>query len=145
MIWTDVLPNGPSELCFLFQHIVVATGTLVPAQCQQTVFNVLQCSDLILTFPHSHNKNILSSMPRLNHTYNLSLSALSTSLHFHSQEAPASRSRRTVDESKTSCLLHFHVDHLYYQRYKSVEAVVAQVTRLYFWFWICGAQIRVHF
>ncbi|KAG7513552.1 disintegrin and metalloproteinase domain-containing protein 10-like [Solea senegalensis] len=44
-----------------------------------------------------------------------------------SDEAPASRSRRTVDESKTSCLLHLHVDHLYYKKFKSVEAVVAQV------------------
>nr|XP_019936185.1 PREDICTED: disintegrin and metalloproteinase domain-containing protein 10-like [Paralichthys olivaceus] len=44
------------------------------------------------------------------------------------EEASASRSRRTVDESKTSCLLHLHADHLYYKRFKSVEAVVAQVT-----------------
>ncbi|XP_041861899.1 disintegrin and metalloproteinase domain-containing protein 10 [Melanotaenia boesemani] len=43
------------------------------------------------------------------------------------QETPVSRSRRTVDESKTSCLLHFHADHLYFKRFKSVEAVVAQV------------------
>ncbi|KAM3620446.1 uncharacterized protein V6R79_023614 [Siganus canaliculatus] len=41
--------------------------------------------------------------------------------------APASRPRRTADESKTSCLLHLHADHLYYKRFKSVEAVVAQV------------------
>ncbi|XP_068599865.1 disintegrin and metalloproteinase domain-containing protein 10 [Brachionichthys hirsutus] len=41
--------------------------------------------------------------------------------------APVSRLRRTVDESKTTCLLHFHVDHLYYKKFKSVEAVVAQV------------------
>ncbi|KAG7230796.1 hypothetical protein INR49_019610, partial [Caranx melampygus] len=44
------------------------------------------------------------------------------------EEAAASRSRRTVDESKTSCLLHLHVDHLYYKKFKSVEAVVAQVS-----------------
>ncbi|XP_018528908.1 disintegrin and metalloproteinase domain-containing protein 10 [Lates calcarifer] len=43
------------------------------------------------------------------------------------EEAAASRSRRTVDESKTSCLLHLHADHLYFKRFKSVEAVVAQV------------------
>ncbi|KAM9762487.1 disintegrin and metalloproteinase domain-containing protein 10 isoform 2-T2 [Menidia menidia] len=43
------------------------------------------------------------------------------------QETIASRSRRTVDEAKTSCLLHFHADHLYYNRFKSIEAVVAQV------------------
>ncbi len=49
---------------------------------------------------------------------------------FHPQEAPASRVRRTLDESKTSCLLHLHADHLYYKRFKSVEAVVAQVTDL---------------
>uniref|UniRef100_A0A671VJI1 ADAM10 endopeptidase n=1 Tax=Sparus aurata TaxID=8175 RepID=A0A671VJI1_SPAAU len=34
----------------------------------------------------------------------------------------------TVDESKTSCLLHLHADHLYYKRFKSVEAVVGQVS-----------------
>ncbi|XP_029002796.1 disintegrin and metalloproteinase domain-containing protein 10 isoform X2 [Betta splendens] len=43
------------------------------------------------------------------------------------EEAPVSRSRRTIDDSKTSCLLHIHADHLYYQRFKSAEAVVAQV------------------
>lgn len=43
------------------------------------------------------------------------------------QEAPASRSRRTIDESKTSCLLHLHADHLYFRKFKSVEAVLAQV------------------
>ncbi|XP_022049988.2 disintegrin and metalloproteinase domain-containing protein 10 [Acanthochromis polyacanthus] len=42
-------------------------------------------------------------------------------------QAPVSRSRRTLDESKTSCLLHLHADHLYYKRFKSVEGVVAQV------------------
>ncbi|XP_061594183.1 disintegrin and metalloproteinase domain-containing protein 10 isoform X1 [Cololabis saira] len=54
------------------------------------------------------------------------LNLLSQSLR-PSQEAPASRSRRTVDESKTSCLLHLHADHLYYKKFKTVEAVVAQV------------------
>ncbi|XP_072295606.1 disintegrin and metalloproteinase domain-containing protein 10 [Eucyclogobius newberryi] len=44
-----------------------------------------------------------------------------------SEEAAMSRSRRTVDEAKTSCLLHFHVDHLFFKRFKSVEAVVAQI------------------
>ncbi|XP_034387667.1 disintegrin and metalloproteinase domain-containing protein 10 [Cyclopterus lumpus] len=43
------------------------------------------------------------------------------------EAAPASRSRRTVDESKISCLLHVHADHLYYNKFKSVKAVVAQV------------------
>ncbi|KAM4629073.1 disintegrin and metalloproteinase domain-containing protein 10 [Polymixia lowei] len=43
------------------------------------------------------------------------------------EEAPVSRSRRTLNESKTSCLLHLHADHLYYRKFKSVEAVVAQV------------------
>uniref|UniRef100_A0A667YND6 ADAM10 endopeptidase n=1 Tax=Myripristis murdjan TaxID=586833 RepID=A0A667YND6_9TELE len=42
-------------------------------------------------------------------------------------EALASRSRRTPDESKTSCLLHLHADHLYFKKFKTVEAVVAQV------------------
>ncbi|XP_041647789.1 disintegrin and metalloproteinase domain-containing protein 10 [Cheilinus undulatus] len=45
----------------------------------------------------------------------------------HDEEAAASRSRRTADESKTTCLLHFYADHLYYKRFKSAEAVVAQV------------------
>ncbi|XP_029939829.1 disintegrin and metalloproteinase domain-containing protein 10 [Salarias fasciatus] len=43
------------------------------------------------------------------------------------QEASLSRSRRTLDESKTSCLIHFHADHLYYKRFKSVEGVVSQI------------------
>ncbi|KAJ4943675.1 hypothetical protein JOQ06_006173 [Pogonophryne albipinna] len=43
------------------------------------------------------------------------------------EEAPVSRSRRTVDESKTSCLMYLHADHLYYKKFKSVDAVVAQV------------------
>ncbi|KAL7867106.1 hypothetical protein AOLI_G00149200 [Acnodon oligacanthus] len=43
------------------------------------------------------------------------------------QEEPVSRSKRTVDQSKTSCLLHLHADHLFYRRFGSVEAVVAQV------------------
>nr|XP_029134117.1 disintegrin and metalloproteinase domain-containing protein 10-like [Labrus bergylta] len=43
------------------------------------------------------------------------------------EEAAVSRSRRTVDQAKTTCLLHFHADHLYYKKFKSVEAVVAQV------------------
>uniref|UniRef100_UPI003AAAF00B disintegrin and metalloproteinase domain-containing protein 10 n=1 Tax=Centroberyx gerrardi TaxID=166262 RepID=UPI003AAAF00B len=43
------------------------------------------------------------------------------------EEAPVSRSRRTIDESKTSCLLHLHADHLYYRKFRTVEAVVAQV------------------
>ncbi|XP_034035637.1 disintegrin and metalloproteinase domain-containing protein 10 isoform X2 [Thalassophryne amazonica] len=43
------------------------------------------------------------------------------------EEAALSRSKRTVDDSKTSCLLHLHVDHLYFKRFKSREAVVAQV------------------
>ncbi|RXN06557.1 disintegrin and metallo ase domain-containing 10-like protein [Labeo rohita] len=43
------------------------------------------------------------------------------------QEIPVSRSKRKVDQSKTSCLLHLHADHLFYKRFESVEAVVAQV------------------
>uniref|UniRef100_G3PBJ7 ADAM10 endopeptidase n=1 Tax=Gasterosteus aculeatus aculeatus TaxID=481459 RepID=G3PBJ7_GASAC len=54
------------------------------------------------------------------------LSLLSQSLR-RDEEAPASRGRRRVDESKTSCLLHLHADHLYYNKFKSVQAVVAQV------------------
>ena len=49
---------------------------------------------------------------------------------FRQQGAAVSRSRRTVDQAKTSCLLHLHADHLYYKRFKTVEAVVAQVTNL---------------
>ncbi|XP_048833364.1 disintegrin and metalloproteinase domain-containing protein 10 isoform X1 [Brienomyrus brachyistius] len=37
------------------------------------------------------------------------------------------RSRRTVDHSKTSCHLHLHADHLYFKRFGSVQAVVAQI------------------
>ncbi|KAF6721391.1 Disintegrin and metalloproteinase domain-containing protein 10 [Oryzias melastigma] len=43
------------------------------------------------------------------------------------EEKTVSRPRRTIDKSKTSCLLHLHVDHLYYKKFKSVEAVVAQI------------------
>ncbi|KAJ7993144.1 hypothetical protein DPEC_G00269380 [Dallia pectoralis] len=44
------------------------------------------------------------------------------------EEVPVSRSKRTLDYSKTSCLLHLYADHFYFDRFKSVEAVVAQVT-----------------
>ncbi|CAM9335868.1 unnamed protein product, partial [Lampetra planeri] len=45
-----------------------------------------------------------------------------------SNSPPAvSRWRRTADESKTSCLLHIHADNRFYKKFKSVEAVVAQV------------------
>lgn len=43
------------------------------------------------------------------------------------QDEPVPRSKRTIDQSKTSCLLHLHVDYLFYQRFGSIEAVVAQV------------------
>ncbi|KAJ8408273.1 hypothetical protein AAFF_G00256870 [Aldrovandia affinis] len=43
------------------------------------------------------------------------------------QGEPVPRSRRTVDYSKTSCLLHLLADHRYFKRFGSVEAVVAQV------------------
>uniref|UniRef100_A0A6Q2YM59 ADAM10 endopeptidase n=1 Tax=Esox lucius TaxID=8010 RepID=A0A6Q2YM59_ESOLU len=46
----------------------------------------------------------------------------------HQQEIPVSRSKRTLDYSKTSCLLHLYADHLYFEKFKSVEAVVAQVS-----------------
>lgn len=61
----------------------------------------------------------------------------------HPQEAPMSRGKRTVEESKTCCLLHLHVDHLYYKKFKSLEAVVAQVTMWslslleYDWCYLC--------
>uniref|UniRef100_A0A3B1JIE8 ADAM10 endopeptidase n=1 Tax=Astyanax mexicanus TaxID=7994 RepID=A0A3B1JIE8_ASTMX len=42
-------------------------------------------------------------------------------------EGPVSRSKRTVDQTKTTCLLHLHADHFFYQRFGSVAAVVAQV------------------
>ncbi|XP_024909927.1 disintegrin and metalloproteinase domain-containing protein 10 isoform X1 [Cynoglossus semilaevis] len=45
-----------------------------------------------------------------------------------SEEASQSRSRRTVDDLKTSCLLHLYADNLYFKKFKSVEAVVAQVS-----------------
>ncbi|MBN3317117.1 ADA10 protein, partial [Atractosteus spatula] len=40
-----------------------------------------------------------------------------------------SRSRRTVDSSKTSCTLHLRTDHLYFKTFGSVEAIVAQADR----------------
>uniref|UniRef100_A0A665VDG7 ADAM10 endopeptidase n=1 Tax=Echeneis naucrates TaxID=173247 RepID=A0A665VDG7_ECHNA len=50
--------------------------------------------------------------------------------NFPPQEATARRSKRTVDKSKNSCLLHIQADHLYFKKFKSVEAVVAQVIHL---------------
>ncbi|KAL1023097.1 hypothetical protein UPYG_G00036370 [Umbra pygmaea] len=55
----------------------------------------------------------------------------STAAPYHSSidcDIPVSRSKRTLDHSKTSCLLHLYADHFYYAKFKSVEAVVAQVT-----------------
>ncbi|XP_028855753.1 disintegrin and metalloproteinase domain-containing protein 10 isoform X2 [Denticeps clupeoides] len=43
------------------------------------------------------------------------------------QERPVIRSRRTVDDSKTTCLLHIEADHLFYKTFGSIEEVVAQV------------------
>uniref|UniRef100_A0A8C5EHA3 ADAM10 endopeptidase n=1 Tax=Gouania willdenowi TaxID=441366 RepID=A0A8C5EHA3_GOUWI len=49
------------------------------------------------------------------------------SIIYHEDDM-VNRSKRTVDESKTSCLLHFHVDYLFFKKFKSVEAVVAQIS-----------------
>ncbi|XP_067824096.1 disintegrin and metalloproteinase domain-containing protein 10 isoform X3 [Heptranchias perlo] len=43
------------------------------------------------------------------------------------QELVLSRSQRSVDHSRTTCLLHLHADHLYYQRMGSNESVTAQI------------------
>ncbi|TRZ01190.1 hypothetical protein DNTS_035506 [Danionella cerebrum] len=43
------------------------------------------------------------------------------------QEIPVSRSKRKVNQAKTSCLLHIHADHRFYKRFGSIEAVVAQI------------------
>ncbi|XP_061739217.1 disintegrin and metalloproteinase domain-containing protein 10 isoform X1 [Nerophis ophidion] len=43
------------------------------------------------------------------------------------QEASESRGRRMPEEAKISCLLHLTTDHLYFKKFKSVKAVVAQV------------------
>ncbi|XP_030640082.1 disintegrin and metalloproteinase domain-containing protein 10 [Chanos chanos] len=45
-----------------------------------------------------------------------------------SQMEPVTRSRRTIDQSKTSCLLHLHADHLFFKRYRNIETVVGQVS-----------------
>ncbi|XP_025030743.1 disintegrin and metalloproteinase domain-containing protein 10-like [Python bivittatus] len=37
------------------------------------------------------------------------------------------RPKRSLNYSKTSCLLHLQADHLFYQRFGSVEAVIAQI------------------
>ncbi|XP_077440563.1 disintegrin and metalloproteinase domain-containing protein 10 isoform X2 [Vanacampus margaritifer] len=55
------------------------------------------------------------------------LNLLAQSLKPDDQEAATSRARRTLDEAKTSCLLHLTADHRYFNKFKSVEAVVAQV------------------
>ncbi|KAE8294209.1 Disintegrin and metalloproteinase domain-containing protein 10 [Larimichthys crocea] len=43
------------------------------------------------------------------------------------EEAPASRSKRTVDESKTTCLLYLYADHLYYKRLPSYMRAVNDI------------------
>ncbi|KAJ8374660.1 hypothetical protein SKAU_G00052400 [Synaphobranchus kaupii] len=53
--------------------------------------------------------------------------AQSLRLEEAAQGEPMSRSRRTVDYAKTTCLLHIHADHLYLKRFGSVEAVIGQV------------------
>ncbi|XP_042334823.1 disintegrin and metalloproteinase domain-containing protein 10-like [Sceloporus undulatus] len=40
---------------------------------------------------------------------------------------PLQRSKRSLDYAKTSCLLHLRADHLFYQRFGSVETVIAQI------------------
>ncbi|XP_067085587.1 disintegrin and metalloproteinase domain-containing protein 10 isoform X2 [Osmerus mordax] len=100
--------------------------------------------------PHTNQPHLdqpLANQPRLNHSIiyhidDLDVSAVRSShdgfcgsdlVHYFSQNlqpdqgAPSSRSRREVDQSKTSCLLHFHADHLYYKKFRSVDAVVAQI------------------
>ncbi|XP_048109384.1 LOW QUALITY PROTEIN: disintegrin and metalloproteinase domain-containing protein 10 [Alosa alosa] len=53
--------------------------------------------------------------------------ARSLRLEEEGQEESLMRSRRTTDDSKTTCLLHLQADHFYYRKFGSVEAVVAQV------------------
>ncbi|XP_077464390.1 disintegrin and metalloproteinase domain-containing protein 10 [Stigmatopora argus] len=55
------------------------------------------------------------------------LNVFSQSLNSGDQEATANRARRTVDQAKSSCLLHLTADHRYFNKFKSVEAVLAQV------------------
>ncbi|KAK6467391.1 disintegrin and metalloproteinase domain-containing protein 10-like [Huso huso] len=43
------------------------------------------------------------------------------------QDELALRSKRTLDYSKTSCMLYLRTDHLYFKKFGSVEAVVAQI------------------
>ncbi|XP_014900878.1 disintegrin and metalloproteinase domain-containing protein 10 [Poecilia latipinna] len=73
---------------------------------------------------HEEDLVLPHAMPRSGGFCNADrLNALAGNLN----QAPVSRSRRKVDDSKTSCLLHLHADHFYYKKFKSVEAVVAQV------------------
>ncbi|XP_049584262.1 disintegrin and metalloproteinase domain-containing protein 10 isoform X2 [Syngnathus scovelli] len=55
------------------------------------------------------------------------LKTLAQSLKPVDQEAAANRARRTLDEAKTCCLIHLTADHRYFNKFGSVEAVVAQV------------------
>ncbi|XP_039622940.1 disintegrin and metalloproteinase domain-containing protein 10 isoform X1 [Polypterus senegalus] len=43
------------------------------------------------------------------------------------QEAPVLRSKRTVDYARTSCLMYLRADFLFFKRFGSTEAVVAQI------------------
>nr|XP_057930196.1 disintegrin and metalloproteinase domain-containing protein 10 isoform X2 [Doryrhamphus excisus] len=54
------------------------------------------------------------------------LNVLAQSLKLH-EEAAVSRGRRTAEEAKITCLLHLTADHLYFKKFKSMKAVVAQV------------------
>lgn len=43
------------------------------------------------------------------------------------EQIPTSMAQQTVDQTKTSCLLHLYADYRFYKRFGSIEAVVAQI------------------
>lgn len=129
-----------SQVVFHWLHASFPTGTCDTLQVKlsscfdliHTSWGLMRTSCSIIYQAMSKFKTFIVSTLRSD----LVWSFLFTSLKLDPQEAPASRLRRTVDESKTTCLLHLHADHLYYKRFKSVEGVVAQVISSIFLTWL---------
>uniref|UniRef100_H3DDF0 ADAM10 endopeptidase n=1 Tax=Tetraodon nigroviridis TaxID=99883 RepID=H3DDF0_TETNG len=116
------------EPIYRYSHSETDHHSIIYQTCEQDY--VIYPASYLPTFnimPHSTynlSKSIIASS-KPEHVAQLPMAGVLADGRPH--EAAASRSRRTVDQAKTSCLLHLHADHLYYKRFKTVEAVVAQV------------------
>lgn len=74
-----------------------------------------------------HEDDVDDTPLRSGHTGFCGAERLQNLLQNHPEQIPVSRSKRKVDQSKTSCLLYLYVDHRFYKRFGSIEAVVAQI------------------